>query len=101
VSDELKCCICKQPAIGVACSPFGAISSAYCADCLQSGREQWSILVGGLYGCPREDVHDAVRYVIKVTCEFYKKTEDEFWQEVKELAEDLAAYEKEHDEESD
>ena len=88
VPEALTCEICKKPAIGVASSCMGPISHAYCRECLVARREVWTTLVAGLIGCEKGDVADWAKPTIAATLEFYKKTEDDLWREVKELAED-------------
>jgi hypothetical protein len=80
-----KCEICQKPALGVCSSRMGAISHAYCEECIKAQREPWTTLVGGLFGVSRDDCADWVRPVIEATCKFYEKTEDELWNEVKKL----------------
>lgn len=76
------CWICEQAAIGVRASAIGAISGAYCLECLSTGREPWAVLVGGLVGCERGQVGNWVVPIMEATLSFYGKTEDEFWDEV-------------------
>lgn len=81
-SDELRCNVCGEPAIGVAASPLGAISSAMCRECLELGRQPWHVLIGCLMGCERGEVAEWVLPIIEATLTFYNKTEDEMWDEV-------------------
>jgi hypothetical protein len=91
--DDLKCEVCGQPALGVCSSAFGAISHAYCRECLTAGREVWSTLVGGLVGVGGpDDVVEEVKPRIAATCAFYKKTEARLWQEIDQLMKDYDAY---------
>ena len=80
---ELKCEICKKPAAGVASSPMGAISHAYCTECLHEDREVWTTLIGGLIGLEPGETAEWVKPRIQATCKFYNKTEQELWDEVK------------------
>ena len=89
---ELKCEICKKPAVGVCSASIGAISHAYCQECIEAGREPWSTLVGASYGLTRESVAEWFIPTIEATCAFYKKTVDEFWAEVKKLEDEYDAY---------
>ena len=82
---ELKCEICGQPAIGVASSAMGAISHAYCRECVNAQREVWTTLVGGLYGCGPDEVADWVKPIIEATCKFYNKTKEQLWYAVEEM----------------
>lgn len=92
INPRLKCEICKRSAVGVASSPMGAISHAYCSECIQLNREVWSTLVGGLFGVHnKEGCAEWVYPIIKATCKFYNKTEDDLWAEVKQLELDYAA----------
>ncbi len=94
---ELKCWICDQAAVGVRASALGAISGAYCLECLSTGREPWSVLVGGLMGCERGQVGNWVTPVIEATLAFYEKTEDDLWAAVEQAG---ANYEKHCQEEA-
>ena len=89
---DLKCEICKQPSIGVCSSPLGAISHAICGECITKGRQPWSTLVGGLYGCTKDNVADWIRPIIMATCKFYNKTEDQLWIEVERLDKQYEEY---------
>jgi hypothetical protein len=61
---------------------MGAVSFAYCAECLKKHREPWGSLVGGLMGVGRGEEADWVKPIIQATLEFYGKSEDELWAEV-------------------
>lgn len=90
---ELKCEICLKPALGVASSRVGAMSYAICKECIEKGREPWGTLVGGLCGCrPHTVVEGVLEHIIRPTCEFYGKTEEEFWKEVIKLEDEFAEY---------
>lgn len=89
---DLKCAICGKPACGVSCSPLGAISSAYCVECLQSPRESWPVLVGCLMGCERNQVAEWVQPIIDATVAFYGKTEDDLWGDVERSWTEYEAY---------
>lgn len=84
MNKELICDVCKEnEAVGVASSPFGAISSAYCGECLRAKREEYWILVGGLAGCrSMDDVAEWTKPYIKATLEAEGKTEEELFQDV-------------------
>ena len=88
---DLKCEVCGNPAIGVCSSTVGPISHAFCKECLVEGRQPWSTLLGGLFGCRKDYIADWAIPIIEATCKFYKKTVDEFWEE-------MAQIEKEHKE---
>ena len=89
---EPTCEICGKPAAGVASSRMGAISHAYCLDCLHNDREVWSTLVGGLFGLSPDTVADWVKPIIESTCKFYGRTEEDLWSEIRRLEEDYDAY---------
>lgn len=91
-----KCEICnKNDAAGVASSKLCPISHAYCGECISANREVWTTLVGGLFGCNKDFVSEWIRPIIKATCEFYGKTENELWAEVDRLEKDYEEYIKE------
>lgn len=78
---QLKCEICGGVASGVASSALGAISHAYCNECLRANREVWTTLVGGLSGIRRGEEALWVKPIIQATLAFYGKTEEELWAE--------------------
>jgi len=92
-SKPLICNACrKKPAIGVCCSCMGAISHAYCEDCLSNGIEVWTTLVGGLMGLTPDTVGDGVKPIIQATCKFNNKSEKDLWKEVEEASNSYDEY---------
>jgi len=87
-----NCVICDKEALGVCSSLMGPVSHAYCKECIEAGREDWSTLVGGLYGCREDSVAEWVLPIIKATCEFYNRTESQLWIDVKKLERDYDNY---------
>ncbi len=88
-----NCDICNKPAKGVASSPLGPISNAYCQECLDARREPWGVLVAGLYGVNgSEALIDWARPIVKATLAFYNKTEEQLWAEVKQFGDEYEAY---------
>lgn len=81
---EKKCDICGSTEdVIVCCATAGAVSHAYCKVCMEANRECWGTLVGGLMGVAGpDDVSDSFKPIIKATCEFYGRTEDELWEAV-------------------
>jgi hypothetical protein len=80
----LNCEICDKEAKGVGASMLGPISHAYCTECLVEEREVWSTLIAGLFELNNQTIADFMKPIIKATCKFYNKTEDEMWKEVEE-----------------
>jgi hypothetical protein len=85
------CWICHQPSLGVACSSLGAISGAYCRECLEAGREPWGVWVGTLMGVGRDDLHPDLRPYLEATLSFYGKTEEDLWADVEKACSDYEA----------
>lgn len=80
-----KCDVCgKEAETVVCCSSCGAISFAYCQECLNSGREPYDALVGmGLYS---DEVSKAYRsQILLPSLNFHGKTIEEFDADVKRL----------------
>ena len=83
-----KCDVCgKEAETFVACSTCGAISFAYCSECLDNGIEPYDALVGmGLY-C--DEIDETFKEVILLpSLEFHGKTPAEFDADVKRLDDD-------------
>ena len=79
-------------AVQVACSAVGAISFAYCAECLKDMREPYDALVASLYGMSSmDDVAEWFLPVVTATLKAENKSE-------KELFADVAAFGKEYEE---
>jgi hypothetical protein len=90
---ELKCEVCGKPAVGVCSSIFGAISCAFCKECLQAGREPYGNLVGGLSGIESyKGLADWAKDAIKPTLEFYGKTEEDLFVDIKKNDDDFEEY---------
>ena len=52
MTEKLICDVCeKNEALGVAASPLGPISFAYCSECLKQKVEPWPIVVATVWGC--------------------------------------------------
>jgi hypothetical protein len=84
-----KCDICgSSENVMVACSTAGAVSHVYCHECMKSNREVWGTLVGGLMGLTKDEVSESFNPIIKATCEFYGRTEEELWEEVSQAEEE-------------
>lgn len=48
------------------------------------GRDPWKDLIPELIGSGPDDINEEMDNTIKVVCEFYRRTEQDFWDEVKE-----------------
>jgi len=88
---KMICDVCgEREAVGVACSAMGAVSIAYCAECLRVGREPYALVIGGLMGSSSmEDVADWLRPIVEATLEAEGKTQEQ-------LFADIAALEQEY-----
>lgn len=87
-----NCEVCGLDTTHVCASSLGAISHALCDECLSLGRQPWTTLIGGLYGVRKDTCADWVKPIIKATCDFYGKTEDDLWAEVEKLEKDYEEY---------
>ncbi len=82
-----KCAVCgKQTEVYVASSSIGAVTYAYCEDCLRAGAEPWSDLVFNCAICGPypESVNTQFRETVRNTCRHLGKTEEEFQADVNE-----------------
>lgn len=80
-----KCDVCgKETETVVCCSSCGAISFAYCQECLNSGREPYDALVGmGLY---YDDINKTYKQqVLLPSLRFFDKTIEEFNADVEKM----------------
>ena len=87
-----KCDVCgKEAEVFVACSVCGAVSFAYCDECLDEGREPYHALVGmGLYF---DEISDAFKEAILLpSLKFHNKTQKEFDADVDKDLEDYYRY---------
>ena len=86
---NLKCIVCKEPAIGVCSSICGVpMSHAYCQECISLRREDWGTLLARGFSLTRETAADWFHDLIMTSCAYYGKTEGEYWAEVKQLEKD-------------
>lgn len=83
-----KCSVCgKETETFVACSACGAISFAYCKECLDKGLEPYDALVGmDLYF--DEIAEDFKQQILVPSLKFYDKTPFDFDEDVKKLDDD-------------
>ena len=80
-----KCAVCgKEGEVFVASSACGAMSNAYCAECLASGAEPWSDLVAyvSFAGHYPEQINEMYREIVRDTCKRLHRTEEEFARDV-------------------
>lgn len=73
-----KCGVCgKEAETFVACSSCGAISFAYCAECLNGGREPYDALVG--MGLTSDMINKSYKeQILLPSLRFHGKTMEEF-----------------------
>lgn len=80
-----KCDVCgKEAETVVCCSSCGAVSYAYCQECLNAGREPYDALVGmGLiYGCINKSYR---KQILLPSLRFFGKTIEEFNADVEKM----------------
>jgi hypothetical protein len=84
-NNELKCDCCGKPAIEVAGSTMGAVSFAYCKECIKNGIEPyWAIISYIFCGCKTfDDMNDTYKEIVRKNLDFYGKTIEEFNQDLK------------------
>lgn len=76
-----KCAVCgKKTEVYVASSSIGAVTYAYCADCLRANVEPWEDLVYNCAVCGPypESVNEWFRGIVRDTCKYLGKSEEEF-----------------------
>lgn len=87
-----KCSVCGRIGRVYVCSSLcGAMSNAYCEDCLDSGAEPWGDLVAyiALAGRYPDDINEWYREVVRNTCRRLGHTEEEFAAAVVKCAEEM------------
>lgn len=87
-----NCDVCGDEAIGVASSTLGAVSFAYCRECLRVGADVPSIVAFSIASCGIDNVHEWVRNMIEPTIQRAKITRQQFDTMVKEAEQELADY---------
>jgi hypothetical protein len=83
-----KCDVCgKEAETQVVCSTCGAISFAYCPECLNQGREPYDALVG--MGIFSNDMNKNYKtQILLPSLAFYGKTIEEFDADVQKMDDD-------------
>ena len=86
MTEKLICDVCNEnEALGVAASPLGPISHAYCAECLRQKVEPWPIVVATVWGCGGYDKLALwAREYIDNSIKFHGKTREDLDQAVTE-----------------
>jgi hypothetical protein len=90
-----KCDVCGQDVdkLYVCSSAMGAISFAYCGKCLALGLEPYDALVGGLCGLhSMDEIRSDLHLIIERSLDFYGKTQEELFADIKKLEEDYEKY---------
>ena len=81
-----KCHVCgAEGKVYIASSTCGAMSSAYCRDCMKAGAEPYSDLVAyiSLAGSKPEDINKDYLQIIDNTLKRLNISEEKFWQDVR------------------
>lgn len=96
-----KCDVCgKEAETVVCCSSCGAISFAYCQECLNAGREPYNALVG--MGLPYDCINKTYReQILLPSLKFFGKTIEEFNKDVEKMDEEYAEWVKNNESNSD
>ena len=92
-----KCDVCgKEAEVQVVCSTCGAISFAYCPECLNQGREPYDALVG--MGLPSKFLNKTYKaQILMPSLQFHGKTIEEFDADVQKLDEEYEEWLKRSD----
>lgn len=80
-----KCDVCsKEDEVFVGASTMGAISFAYCKECLQKGLEPYWAMVSYIACAGRfpDDINEMYRSEVRHILEGLNKTEDEFIKDI-------------------
>ena len=90
-----KCEVCGKETETVVCaSSCGAVSFAYCEECLKAGREPYDALVG--MGIPYEDLSVAFReQILFPSLKFFGQTVEQFNADINKIDEDFRKWCKE------
>lgn len=79
-------CCGEERDVGVACSPLGPVSFAYCRDCLKAGAEPYGMLVGVAAGAGVDEYGPWFEALLARNLAHYGKTRAEFDADVLEAA---------------
>ena len=96
-----KCNVCgKEADTVVCCSSCGAISFAYCAECLNEGREPYDALVG--MGLTSDCLNKTYKtQILLPSLKFFGKTIEEFDADVEKMDEEYMEWVKNNEGSSD
>lgn len=85
------CDVCSKESVGVAASPLGAYSNAYCKDCIETEIEPYWDLVsfGFCVSTNLEDLHSGYKDIITESLEFHGKTIEEWKADVEKFERDF------------
>lgn len=97
VLDLCRCDVCGKNVdeVHVACGPFGPVSLAYCNECLQSGKEPYSMMVayvasGGHFP---HDINETYQKEVRRQLQLHGVSEEQF---IKDVDDCIRRYEDEH-----
>ena len=80
-----KCEVCgKETDIVVVASSMGAMSCAYCKDCLEAGAEPYDVMVAYIACAGRfpDDINEQYREMVRANLAYLDKTEEQFIEDV-------------------
>lgn len=100
MQESLKCQVCGEPAKGVASSGIGAISFAYCQECLNVGAEPFGAVVAllSMIGGD-ENAGENLHAMIEATLQRVGKTKEELDAAVQKAIQEEAEFDKQVDQE--
>lgn len=92
INKTLNCNVCDQLGIaGVAASPFGPVSFAYCSDCLAAGAEVWGVITYAVHcGGGPEKCTDFAKQTLEATMKRLGKTQADLDERLKLLGDEEA-----------
>ena len=89
----LTCQVCdERPAIGVACSPLGPVSYAYCRECLGAGADNYGMVVTTTALCGGYEKHQMAphaREIVRATLAHLSVSGEQFDKDVAQAMEEL------------
>lgn len=89
---QSRCAVCGKPARVVAASAYGAISYAFCDECLEKGLEPYANVVDYIAcaGHFPEEINEMYRADVRRMLPLWGKTEEQFIRDVEAAIKDLS-----------
>lgn len=88
-----KCNACGKETdqLYAVCSMFGAFTIGVCEECLNSGRDSYSLMVSDIACCGRfpDDINEAYREEVRQQLKLHGKTEEQFIRDIDAMNKDI------------